>query len=373
MINKLNNKIIICLIIVLIIIYSFIGPKGDLVENLEIPIGIGYDLEKQSKNNVTYSIPLPIYLFQPSKTDSTLVTGVAKSLGETREDRQIKIDKTFLLGMERVLLVSEDYAEYGIRNIIDILLISPQANDTALMAVCKGKSEDIFNHKVKGYSNSAEFIEGLIKNSKQFNFFPESEYSLMNAIVRIDAEGRNLALPYIELIDEDIKLTGLALFKRDKMIAKTNIEEAKLINILKNNKAKGMLTIQDSSKKYINFYAESKRKVKCYKEDNKFKFTIALDLNSTIVNNTLYSSLKSDPKLLEETSNNIAENFKKTCENFITNKIKSQYKADILGLGKFAAGKYGRGKGIDWDKVVSESIIEVNVTVKVDNQGRGDY
>lgn len=373
MMNKRNNTIIVYLIIIVILLYSFIGPKADLVENLEIPIGIGYDLERKSENDVSYSIPFATYLFQSSKVDSNILIGVAKNLGESREDRQVKIDKTFLLGMERVLLVSENYAQYGIRNIIDILLISSQANDMALMVVCKEKAEDILKHEVKGYTNSAEFIEGLIKNSKQFNFFPAHQYSLIDLIVRIDAEGRNATLPYIELIDEDIKLTGLALFKDDKMIAKTNIEEAKIINILKDTKVKGMLTIQDSSKKYINFYGESKKKVKCYKEDNKFRFVIDLSLNGSVVSNTLYPNLKSDSKLLKKVTKDIEENLKETCESFINNKIKREYKTDVLGLGKFAAGKYGRGKGMDWNKVVSESIIEVNVKVKVDNSGRGDY
>lgn len=373
MANKHNNMVIIYIIISIILLYSFIGTKGELVENLEIPIAIGYDLKEQRKTDATYSIPFALYVFQSSKTDSISITGIANNLGETRENRQIKIDRTFLLGLERILLISEDYAGYGIRNIIDILLTSPQANDTASMVVCKGKAEDMFKYKVKGYANSGEFIEGLIKNSKQFNFFPANEYNLINVIVRMDAEGRTVTLPYVELVDGKIQLTGLALFKNDKMVAKTNIEEAKIINILKYNKVKGMLTTQNSSKQYVNFYAESNRKVNCYKEGDKFRFVINLTLNGQIVSNILYSNLKGDPKLIKELSSDMEKNLKETCENFIRDKIKGQYKIDVLGLGKFAAAKYGRGKNIDWHKVVNESPIDVNVKIKVDNSGRGNY
>ncbi|MBI6872155.1 Ger(x)C family spore germination protein [Clostridium aciditolerans] len=373
MTNKRNKVIILYLVISSILLYSFIGPKGELVENLEIPIGVGIDLEKKSENDISYSSHISSYLFQERKIDSTVLTGVAKNIGETREKRQLRSPKSFLLGLEAIVLLSEEYAEYGIRNEIDILLNNPQINDMAFVVICKERSEDIFKHKVKGYSSSSEFIQGLIKNAKQFNFFPEHEYTLMDTLVRIDAEGRTLLLPYIELIDGNIKLTGIALFKVDKMVAKANIEETKIINILKYSNVKGMLTIQDSSKKYINFYAESKKKVKCYKEDDKFRFVIDLSLNGPIVSNTLYANLKNDPKLLKEVAKDIEKNLKETCEDFVNNKIKEKYKIDVLGLGKFAAGKYGRGKGIDWDKVISESIIEVNVKVKIDNEGRGDY
>lgn len=371
--KKFNNKIFIYLIIVVIFLYAFIGPKGELVENLEIPIGIGYDLKTEVENAVTYSAPIAAYLFETEEVDSEILVGKASSIGETRESRQLESSKSFLLGIERVFLFNEQYAEYGIGTVIDILLNNPQINDRAFALVCKEKAEDILRHKIKGYANSAEFIEGLMKNSKQFNFFPEHQSSLMDVFVRVDAEGRNTLLPYIELKNKNIELTGYAIFKDDKMVLKTNIEEAKIINILKENKVKGMLTIQDNPKNYINYYAESKRKVKCYKENDKLKFVIDLSLNGPIVNNTLYLNLVSDPNVLKKFTKDMEENLKETCQSFINNKIKGEYKVDVLDLGRVAAAKYGRGKNIDWNKVIPQSIIEVNVKVKVDTEGRGNY
>lgn len=372
--KKLNGKIFIYLIIVIIFLYAFIGPKGDLVENLEIPIAVGFDLKAKIGKDVSYSVPIASYLFESEKeADSEIIIGEANSLGETRESRQLEASKTFLLGLERIFLFSEKYAEYGIGTANDILLSNPEINDRAFVVVCREKSEDILNHKVRGYANSAEFIEGLIKNSKNFNFFAPHQGSLMDVFVRVDAEGRNTSLPYIELKDGNIELTGLAIFKGDKMILKAGIEEAKIINVLKENKVKGMLTIQDSSKNYINYYAESKRKVKCYKENDKLKFVIDLSLNGSIVSNTLYLNLTTDPKVLKEFTKDMEKNLKENYQNFINDKIKGEYKIDVLDLGRVAAAKYGRGKNIDWNKVVSESTIEVNVKVKVDTEGRGNY
>lgn len=371
--NNRNNKLIIYLIIIILIIYSFLGPKGELVENLDIPIGIGYDLEDISEENVAYRIPIAIYLFEESDVSSDILTGKGVSIGLTRENRQAKSNKSFLLGLERVLILSEKVATYGIRPILDILLNNPQINNRASLVVYNGKAEDILNYKVKGYPNSAEYIEGLIRSAKQFNFFPDRQYSLMDAIVRVDAEGRNTLLPYIGIEEKDIKIKGLAIFKQDKMIAKTNLQEAKIINLLRENNVKGILTIQETSKEYIDFYAESKRKVKCYKEGDKFKFIINLNLKGSISSNLLYKKLKKDPKVLEKFTNDLEESTKKMCEDFINKKIKNEYKTDVLDLGRVAAAKYGRGKGIDWNKVVNESTIEVNVKVKVDAEGRGDY
>ena len=53
--------------------------------------------------------------------------------------------------------------------------------------------------------------------------------------------------------------------------------------------------------------------------------------------------------------------------------MKNEYKVDCLQLGWVAAAKYGRDTGVDWDEVVSNSDIKVNVKVNVDKVGRGQY
>lgn len=368
-----KGKLIIYLTILIIFIYSIIGPKGELVENLEIPIGIGYDLEGKTEKEVSYGVPISIYIFEEPGISSTVLSGTGTSIGETRETRQIKSSKKFLLGLERILILSERASAYGIRPVLDILVNNPEINDRAPVAVCKGKAEDILKRPVKGFANSAEYLEGLVDSSSQFNFFPKRQFTLLDMIVRVDAEGRNVVLPYIEIKGENIEITGLALFNGDKMVAKTNLEEARIINLLKFNDVTGILTIQENSKEYINYSPKSKRKIKCSKEGEKFKFTIDLNLNGSIASNTLYKNLNSDPKVLKKFTTDMEKSVKEMCENFVNNKIKGEYKTDVLGLGRVAAAKYGRKTGTDWNKVISESIIEVNVKVKVDTEGRGSY
>ena len=41
------------------------------------------------------------------------------------------------------------------------------------------------------------------------------------------SEGRTVLMPYIEMCEEDIVVTGLALFKNYKMIKKLNLQRSK--------------------------------------------------------------------------------------------------------------------------------------------------
>ena len=366
-----KTKFFIIIIIMVLIGFCSIGEKGELVENLEIPAAIGNDLEKTTGLN-SYKVSILTYQFEEGgNITSSILSGNAKSVGETRETRQIKSGKVYLLGLERIFLNSEEIAKNGMRDLIDIWLNNPQINDRSLCVICKGKTEEIFKYKVNGYATSADFIEGMVKSLRQFNFFPE-QYSVIDLIVRMDAEGRNIILPYIELKENGIETTGLALFKGDKMIAKTDMQEARIINILRDTNLKGMFTIQKSPTEYINFYATSKRKVKCYKDGEKFKFIIDLDLKGSIVSNELYKKLYDDSKVLKEFEVDMQKSVEKMCNDSV-NKIKCAYKTDVLGLGKFAAAKYGRHTGIDWNEIVCKSDIKINVKVKVTTQGRGNY
>lgn len=366
----MKKRSIFIISIVVLILISFIGSKGELVENLEIPVGVGADIEKNSASS-SYIVPFLVYSFEESTVKSNVLTGESKSMGETRENRQLKAGKRPLLGLNRVFVVSEDAARNEMKSYIDIWLNNPEINDRSVCVVSKEKSDYILNQSVKGYSNAGEFIEGMVKSLRQYNFFP-MQYSIIDIIVRVDDEGRNILLPYIEVKDNNIETTGLAIFRGSKMVAKTDISEARIINILKENNVRGIFTLQLDSKKYINSYTYSKRKVSCSRENEKYKFIIDLDLKGNIVSNQLYKDLDSDIDVLNKFQQDMKNYIEKTCNESINN-IKYKYKTDVLDLGRVAAAKYGRDTGVDWNKVVMDSDIKVNVKYVVDSQGRGDY
>lgn len=355
----------------MIFIISFAGSKGELIENLEIPVGVGTDIKKSPVNTI-YDVPILTYTFEEgNKVTSSLIHGEASTIGETREDRQLKSSKRFLLGLNRLFVFSEETARNGIKPFIDICFNNPEINDKAVCIICKGTASHILEYKPKGYNSSVEYIEGMVKNLRQFNFFP-MEYSIIDIILRMDAEGRTALLPYVEIDNEGLKTTGLAIFDKDKMVAKTNMEETRIINILKENNVKGTLTLKQNSKQYINFYATSKRKIKCSKENGKYKFIINLKINGDIINNELYKNMYQSKDKVKKFENDMNIYVEKLCNSSI-NTIKNEYKIDVLDLGRVAAAKYGKNKNIDWNKVVSNSDIKVNVSVKVANEGRGDY
>jgi len=366
-----KSKIFIIITMLLVIIIAGIGAKGEMVENLGIIVGVGNDVEKRG-SDITYSVPFLLYSFETKdKITTRVLTGTGRSLGETRETRQLISGRRLLIGLSKVFIFSQDVSVLGIKNILDINHNNSEVNDRALCIVCKGKAEDMLKYPVAGFQSSADFIDGMVKSLQVYNFFPQ-QYTMMDLLVRAKTEGRNILLPYIEIKDNNIETTGLAIFKKDKMVAKADMSEARIINMLKENNVKGILTLQNGSK-YINCYTTAKNKTTCSKEeDGKYKFVVNLTLNGNIISNELYDSVETDPQVMKRFEEDMTNYVQRMSNEFI-NKSKCQYKTDVLDLGRIAAAKYGKGTGTDWDEVICNSDIEVNVKFAVEGEGRGDF
>ncbi|HEY8892121.1 MAG TPA: Ger(x)C family spore germination protein [Clostridium sp.] len=368
-----KKKYFIIIIGIFISVFIALGQERIPIEGLAIITGIGYEIEIKGENVIEYSVPISTNVYKSSGMQVNLLfKEQGQNLGEVIQKRQEKMDKKFVQGQEKVVLISEDYARYGLKTLIEERFRNPETNDMAYMAVCKGKAEDYLNYKVKGYSNSSEYLGGLIESSVNYNFFSDDE-KLIDAYVRIGAEGRCLVIPYIDITEEGIEIIGMAIFKEDKMIAVADTKNSKILNLLKNDNVKGVISLQKSPKEYIDFEAKiGKRKVKCYKQGDKYSFNIDLKLTGTVINNEMYANMLKDIKKKKEFEKDIAKSIENQCDDFIKI-MKSDYKVDCISLGREAAAKYGRQKIIDWNEVVSSADIKVNVVVKVDSQGRGDY
>ncbi|MCB2299199.1 Ger(x)C family spore germination protein [Clostridium tagluense] len=352
----------------------FTGEKmGSLsVEDLGISVGVGMGIDKNSEGNIIYRVSTTANEYkQDESVESILGTGIGSTIGKTREDRQKKIGKKFFLGLSKIYLVEEGYAEYGIRALMDVNFKNPVVNDNSFLVVCRGRNEEYFKYTIPGYDNSAEYISDMIKNSSNYNFFKEN-YMFKNAILSMDAEGKNIVSPYIEIMEDGIKITGMGVFKKDKLVAILDMNNTKIMNMLRENKVKGILTIQDEAKKYVNYEAQSKRKIKCMKIGDKYKFIIDLNLEGEIINNTLYKNMAGDTKVIKKFEEDMSKKIKEMCATFLY-KMKNEYKVDCLQLGWVAVAKYGRDTGVDWDEIVSNSDILVNVKVHVNKVGRGEY
>jgi len=373
--KKSANLLFVVFLLSTFIFVFFSGEKLEMqsVEDLDIYLGVGVGLENYGKAGATYKIHVTLNSYKlDGSVDRVISTGAGSTIGKTREDRQNKIGNQRFFGLSKVYLLEEEYARFGIRPLVDITFKNPDINNNLYVVVCKGRSEDYFRSATPGYINSADYISDMIKASFNFNFFKPDNFMFKNVVLSMDAEGKNVISPYIEIMEEGIKINGMAVFRKDKLAAILNMKDTRIMNMLRESNVNGMLTIQKDSKEYINYEVESKRKITCKKIGDKFTFIIDLNLKGEIINNILYKGMASKIEVTDKFEEDMAKQVTLMCTSFLE-KMKNEYKVDCLQLGWVAAAKYGRDTGVDWDEIVSKSEIKVNVKVQVDKVGRGQY
>lgn len=358
------------ILIIFILLYFRKGVSFVPAEELSILSAIGMDVIKGEDGKTEYNVPVSIYNFgtQPS-TKSIVLTGKGKTIGQTREERQLKMDKKLLLGLEKLVVANDELARLGIMPWTDILFANPNVNDTGFFVVSKDKAEDLFNIRIEGYPNIGDYIEGMIKHSVEQNFFAK-KYELFDLYKYTTNEGNNLVSPYIEIKNDFPSITGMAIFKGDKMIRKIDMEETRGLNLLRESNVRGTISIEESIEEYTDVYITSKKKVKVEKEGEKYKFNINLDIDGYVLSNLLYESPFMAPESIKKMESEVKKEVERMTREFVE-KMQNDYEVDCLNLGRYAAAKYGRHKDIDWNEVVKDADINVNAKVKISLKTRG--
>lgn len=351
--------------------YFISGVSREPVEELAINSAIGFDFEENMEGIKIRTVTVNRYIILENSVDSMTLSAKGNTIMEAREDRQRKTDKRILIGLEKVYIISERYARSGIEDVMNMFFRNTELRDSTYLCICKGKPEDIMKIKIKGYPSAGDFIEGLIEYSREQNFFPEN-YKLIDAYTRMNSEGRNLVVPYIIAKEDKIQIDGIAFFKGDKMIGTLPMQKTKFNNLLRENNIMGVINLQEDPNRYLCLQGKSKRKVKCYKEKDEYKFLISLKISGELIANDYEPNLINKPEKKKEIEGQIKTKLEDELRSYIK-WFKSEYKVDAWELGKVAAAKYGRNTGVDWNEVVSNSDIDVNVSISIDKFGRGDF
>lgn len=369
----MNKKLILALLFICVFIYFSIGLNNEQpAEDLEVVTGFGVDMDKEETNKILYVAPSNIYVFEEGeKTSGGIRTGIGEDPAETRENRQLTSNKQFILGLEKIYLLSEAVAQKGFSLPMEIFFRNASTNDSALVVVSRKKPEEIFELQIKGSPTSSDYIEGLLKNARNYNFFP-SNYKLSDVFLNLDTEGKNLVLPLIDEVNNQIAIVGVCVFKNGKMIGTLNLKDTKNLNILSGTDGKGLISFIISPTKYLDFYGTVERKVKVYKLKENYKYIIELKFNGDIISDTIYIDYMNKASTNSKMEQELGNVIKLQSERFI-DKFRKQFGVDSLQLGQYAAAKYGRENGVNWDKVFSDAEIEVQVKVNIDRTGRGGY
>lgn len=204
--------------------------ENSIVDDIQMVTVIGY--EKTEDGNVKGVAVAPQFQADGTVQNSVFVEE-AQISKEIRSQYNSESPKPMVSGKLQLAIYSRKLAESdGIMELTDTLQRDPSIGSRAYLAISNSDPEEILRTNF-GNVDTGHFIHSILEHNSKYGMLPKT--NLHNFFYYYFSEGNDPFLPLIELQDNKVKVTGLALLKGDKMVMELPAEDLFTFKILYEN------------------------------------------------------------------------------------------------------------------------------------------
>lgn len=286
-------------------------------------------------------------------------------------------DKRLFLGRLRQILIGENTAKTGVRNILDFFARNNETRlDINIFVTDNYTAEELI--KVSTVAAEKTFIgsklDTLVKNHWATSM--STIIKLNEFIAMLDSKTTAPYLPSINTQSEvervtdkfidKIQLSGIFVFKDDKLLYRLDGIEARAFNFIKGEARSGIIIVKDHTGQYVSLeIVEAESKIKTYIENEIPRVVVNIEMSSNIVEQWSTENIYTEQELnylkaqQEETIRKEAVNVIKKAQSMNT---------DIFGFGEKICHQHPRKwRKIEnkWDTIFPDLDVKVNVKSKI--------
>ncbi|MEH7075435.1 Ger(x)C family spore germination protein [Neobacillus drentensis] len=380
-----NCKLILLTICLIMMILSAGCVQQKPLEKLGLITMSGYDLE--GKNILKGTVV--VQKFDPMTQAATkVITSKAKTSKGLRQEENLQSNQKLVSGQLRSVVYSRDLAKKGIIQLVDTLNRDSSIGNMVYLTVADQTASEILDieNDNKGNLNLGTYMYNLIKQnvegeqiiSPTLHEFNHNYYDI----------GKDPVLPILKVKGKDVIISGLGLFKDDRLVDEMKHGDLFYLKILidkyragtkeigfkKDQLKKIILKDENYTKKpiYSKIYVaidniRSKTKIKLVDKKN-LRFQVEVRLDSRVLETTQALELgkPSSIKFLEKKFNEAME---KKIEKIVLHF--KELGIDPIGFGNEYEAHL-RGKTIskkEWDSKYKESTFDIVVKNTIKRTG----
>ncbi|NIL29121.1 Ger(x)C family spore germination protein [Bacillus thuringiensis] len=344
----------------IIILLSLSGclPKT-IIDDVHLIQGVVFDTAKTTKVKVTFVCPI-----QKKGNKVQIFEGIGNTVKQVKADASLESAQPFVSGQLRVALFTTNIAKKGLASTFDTLLRDVSIGNNLYVTLLEGNGRDLFEGKYKTSSNIAIYIKRLLEHNMKTGPLPTDNVHL--GASRYYREGQDYYIPILKKVDNKVKLTGIALFQKDKYVGKIKSQD---MFIFKGLIEKHRLDSQQFKTPlgYVMINnIRSANDCQVHINNGKPSFLIKVKLDTRIQEISREFGLTN-----KKTTQKIAKSVEKQLEVKATKLIK-QFKSlnvDPLGLGAKYRQHYRPFKLEDWEKMYKDVPVKVEYQVNITNSG----
>jgi spore germination protein KC len=336
--------------------------KADDPNRMDITLQIGETKAKSSGSGEANVQQESTILMK--NTSNTLMSG----LTQLNQDSSHK-----LLHHNQVLLLGSALAEQGVEQRIDLFMRDQQSRMEVPVAVVDGRAEELLSIKPKQTTISGIYMALMLDGAAAIS--PYYRVRMLDFVSRL-LDGTTAAvvpLVTVEQVDEnqEISISGMAVFKGDRLTGKLDDEETKgylwAMRHVKNSEVETDSGADKAAFRIIKL--QSKRDVSL-KKDGGVKVTLSIDAVLELKELSGFEKMTTDqlmPRLIEMSRNEITRTIIDCFE------AARRLNADIYGFGTSVHRKYPKEwKNMKdrWDTLFQDIELDIQTEVRVATIGQ---
>lgn len=364
------------LLIPLLLIGLFGCAEQKLLEKVGLTVLLGYDLGDESDLSTTAVIRQVNPEFQ---SNIEVITAEDKTSKGTRTKINRKTSKKIVAGQLRVILYGDEKAKQGIDETLNALGRDADISSSIYLAVVEGESKSLLSYNYENVEDIGQHIFKLLEqNIKEEQIISTTLHEVSHDYHSI---GEDIAMPMLTQEGETINISGMALFKKGKMVGilpaedsfylklsrdrydsgtfETTIESENLEGALKNNPPKEISVVLDTIK--------SQKELKLINQTEP-EFNLYIKMSARLLELNVDMDLGN--------SKNIA-NMEKAINDRLSSEITrvirycQEVNSDVFGFGQQYQSSVRNSNLTDekWEKIYQNARVNVKLDFNINRSG----
>ncbi|MFS0614712.1 Ger(x)C family spore germination protein [Lederbergia ruris] len=304
-----------------------------------------------------------------------VLTAVGHTVDDALLNLQQELADQLFLGHLRVLVISKEIAQEGVKEINDYFRRNAQVRRTTWMVISEEKAAKYMKIAPKLERVPALYLTDMVSNAEQLGKLPSADMGIFWRT--LSSKGQDGALPYLKIHkEENIAIKGFAYFYEDKMKGIIEpIEIGNLMSVLgeKEGGYGAFYTVPGSDDKVlvraIRRYSRMKTSIKNGKPEIRVKIRYETEIDEDAKNKVNLGSVKLIKKIEKRASKDITTSLKRLIQKM------QKEESDIFGFGEHVRAKQPAywNKHVKtkekWRQVFKDIDIEIEMDVQIQQSG----
>ncbi len=367
---KLIAKLVLCLVLLLILTGCSGGTE---VNDLEIVILMGVEKDEATGDiQVTAQIVKKVALSQPSGDGGGEsgkaywnVSGTGKTVFDAVRMITHKTGNRLFVSHNQAVFFGKELAEEGLQEYLDFFLRAHEMRPTAMILITEVPIQDVMNAKPETENFPGINLTKLMKTYGFTSYYYKMNMKNFSSCLMCDS--MSPVAPLISISTEngsrDINISGMAVFRKDKMVGSLSFEETRGLLWVLGEVKSGVIVIPSPEKKGLVSFEiiEAKSKVKPEIGNGKITFHIKIKVDVSLSEQMTDEILATEQKF-KKMQNDIADAIRK--EIMTTYEKSKKLNADIFGFGELLHKKQnGKWKIIknNWEEIYQDLELDIDV------------